>query len=302
VTTQLPDYPTTRLPDCSTTRLPDCSTTRLPDYLTTAIYLITAFIGVAAFAYPFVLPETAVIGSAHTADAPLLTVILLLAGLVVLLVEVQGRAVSAKMVAALGVLVAATAALRFIEVFLPVPGGFSPIFAPIILAGYVFGPRFGFLLGTMALLVSALVTGMVGPWLPYQMFIAGWVGLTAGWLPHFRGPRAQIALLATFGALWGLLFGVIMNLYFWPFVTDGLATSWQVGAGWRDGVSRYAAFYLLTSLVWDVGRAAGNAVLILALGAPTIRALARFRDRFQFQRQAGDWELTSLHAPIQKNG
>ena len=36
-----------------------------------------------------------------------------------------------------------------------------------------------FLLGVLTLLVSAILTGGVGPWLPYQMFTAGWVGLSA---------------------------------------------------------------------------------------------------------------------------
>ncbi len=250
--------------------------------LTAVIYTLSAIIGVAAFAYPFVLPQTAVADTAHTTDAPLLTLFLIIVSLGVLLVEVQGQAVSAKVVAALGVLVAITGVLRFIEVILPVPGGFSPIFAPIILVGYVFGARFGFLMGTMTLLASALVTGMVGPWLPYQMFVAGWVGLTAGWLPHFRAPKWQLILLVAFGFGWGLMFGAIMNLYFWPFVTDGGATSWQPGSGLGDGVSRYAAFYAVTSLVWDLGRALGNAAFVLVLGMPTVRALTRFRDRFQF--------------------
>ncbi|MCP4425766.1 MAG: ECF transporter S component [Chloroflexi bacterium] len=250
--------------------------------LTAVIYTLSAIIGVAAFAYPFVLPQTAVSDAAHAADAPVLTMLLIIASLGVLLVEVQGQAVSAKVVAALGVLVAISGVLRFVEVILPIPGGFSPIFAPIILVGYVFGARFGFLMGTMTMLASALVTGMVGPWLPYQMFIAGWVGLTAGWLPHVSQSRWQMALLVVFGFGWGLLFGAIMNLYFWPFVTDGRATSWQPGNGLGDGFSRYTAFYLITSLVWDLGRALGNAAFILVLGMPTVRALARFRDRFQF--------------------
>lgn len=247
------------------------------------IYALSAVIGVAAFAYPFALPQTGLADTAHAVDAPLLTTFLIVISLAVLLVEVQGQAVSAKVVAALGVLVAITAVLRFIEVVFPIAGGFTPIFVPIILAGYVFGARFGFLLGTMALLASALVTGGVGPWLPYQMFTAGWVGMSAGWLPHPPGQRAQLILLAGFGLLWGLLFGVIMNLYFWPFVVDGGATSWQPGAGVWDGIGRYAAFYAVTSLVWDLGRAAGNVILILVLGMPAVRALIRFRDRFQFQ-------------------
>ena len=149
-----------------------------------SIYAFSAAIGVLAFVYPFFLDArpTGPLGIAHGQDAPLVTTALVGLSLVALLVELQGQAISAKMVATLGVLVAITSVLRFIEVAVPMPGGFSPIFAPIILAGYVFGGRFGFLMGAFTLLVSGLITGGVGPWLPYQMFTAGWVGLTAGWL------------------------------------------------------------------------------------------------------------------------
>jgi energy-coupling factor transport system substrate-specific component len=209
--------------------------------------------------------------------------ILLILCLGVLLIEVQGQTVSAKVVAALGVMVALTAVLRFIEVAIPGPGGFSLVFVPIILAGYVFGARFGFLLGALALLVSALITGNVGPWLPYQMFSAGWVGLTAGWLPHPERSTLQIGMLALFSFSWGMLFGAIMNLYFWPFISEGAATSWQPGVNLAVGMRRYFAFYVSTSLVWDVSRAIGNTFFILALGMPTVRALLRFRERFEFR-------------------
>lgn len=256
--------------------------------LTVAIYGLSALIGVAAFAYPFLTPQLAQMAgqtdaSAHALDAPLLTLVLLVVCLAVLLLEVQGQAVSAKIVAALGVLVAVTAVLRFAESAIPGPGGFSLVFTPIILAGYVFGARFGFLMGTMSLLASALITGGVGPWLPYQMFTCGWVGLTAGWLPRPRHYGRQLALLSVFSFGWGLLYGAIMNLYFWPFVSGVGATAWQPGATLYEGLARYAAFYLATSLLWDVGRGLGNAAFVLALGLPTLRALARFRDRFQFQ-------------------
>ncbi|MCI0577776.1 MAG: ECF transporter S component [Chloroflexi bacterium] len=258
--------------------------------LTVAIYGLSALIGLVAFAYPFFLPQLAQVSAAtadesgfRLADAPLLTAVLLALCLVVLLLEVQGQAINAKIVAALGLLSASTAVLRLLEAAIPGPGGFSLMFAPIILAGYVFGARFGFLMGTMALLVSALITGGVGPWLPYQMFTAGWVGLTAGWLPHLPPGRPALAMLAAFGFGWGLLFGAIMNLFFWPFVIGDSATSWRPGAGLGEALARYGAFYLATSLWWDLARSAGNVVLLLALGEPVIRALARFRYRFQYE-------------------
>lgn len=253
-----------------------------------ALFTLTAATGIIAFVYPFllpVLPANAGDGGTRGLEAPLLTALLLVLCLSVLLVELQGQAISAKMVAALGLLVALTASLRVIEVAIPGPGGFSPIFAVIVLAGYVFGARFGFLLGALTLLVSALLTGGVGPWLPFQMFTAGWVGLTSGWLPHFQRPRLTLLMLVLFGGLWGILYGVIINLYSWPFIAGDPAMSWQAGAGLAGFISRYGAYYLATSFIWDIGGAIGNILLLLLLGIPGLRALTRFRDRFQFQVQ-----------------
>jgi energy-coupling factor transport system substrate-specific component len=53
--------------------------------------------------------------------------------------------------------------------------------------------------------------------------------------------------------------------------------------GWYDGLLRYAAYYAATSFLWDFGRALGNALLMAALALPAIRAITRFRDRFQFE-------------------
>jgi energy-coupling factor transport system substrate-specific component len=247
---------------------------------TIAIYSLTIAVGVTAFLAPFLFPQPV---AAQENLTPLLTILLLTVTLVTLLIEVQGQVVSAKIVATLGILVAITSVLRFIEVAIPGPGGFSPIFAPIILAGYVFGARFGFLLGAMTLLVSALITGGVGPWLPYQMFTAGWVGLTSGWLPHPKRPRQELALLLGWGFVWGLLYGIIINLYTWPWLLGTAATSWQPGIGLGETLARYGAFYVATSLLWDLGRGIGNVLLLLALGIPAVRALARFRQRFQYE-------------------
>jgi len=46
---------------------------------------------------------------------------------------------------------------------------------------------------------------------------------------------------------------------------------------------RYAVFYVTTSLWWDLGRAAGNVLLIGLFGLPVLRLLRRFGRRFYFQ-------------------
>jgi len=292
--------------------------------LSFAIYGLTAIIGVIAFVYPFLIPsaQSAVMGQTH-ATTPLMLTVLVGLCFVALLLETQGEAVNAKFVALLGILVAMNSALRFLEVAIPGPGGFSPIFFLIVLTGYVYGGRFGFLMGALTLLVSALITGAMGPWLPYQMFTAGWIGMSAPlcrplarlagsspcywhkkmnhgdtentegkkggnsvpsvspWLNPL-GPGFEIVVLALFAGLWGLVFGIIINLWFWPFATGPAGQYWEPGIGLLDALQRYAGFYLVTSLPWDAMRAVGNVALMLAFGAPTLRALRRFRRRFVF--------------------
>ncbi len=192
-----------------------------------------------------------------------------------LLLETQSELQHPQTLALLGILVAMNATLRFLETALPGPGGFSPVFFLIIVGGYVYGGPFGFLLGALTLLVSALITGGVGPWLPAQMFTAGWIGLTAP-LCRFsrRHPTTELVCLTLFGTTWGLLYGAILNLWFWPQM-GGMSTGHEA---WQ----RYGLFYLTTSLAWDLARAVGNGALLLTFGGPTLQALRRFQRRFSF--------------------
>jgi energy-coupling factor transport system substrate-specific component len=263
--------------------------------LSISILSLTTIIGITAFIYPFLVPSLrdASLGQAHVNDAPLLTVTLVGLCFIVLLLEVQGQTVNAKFVALLGVLVSMNALLRFLDVAIPGPGGLSPIFFLIILTGYVFGGRFGFLMGALTLLVSTLITGAVGPWLPYQMFTAGWVGLSAPLCrPLVRaiggtGKRLESLVLATFAGFWGVLFGIVMNVWFWPFAVGPADQYWEPGIGLAETITRYAVFYATTSLVWDVLRAVGNVVLMLAFGATALQALRRFHRRFAFDYVPG---------------
>jgi len=265
--------------------------------LSPTIYILTSLVGIVAFLYPFwlpALPPTANTGLAHAADAPLVLTLLVGCSFAVLLLEIQEEAINAKVIALLGVLVAINSVLRFAEVAVPGPGGFSPVFLLIVLTGYVFGGRFGFLMGALTMLVSGIITGSAGPWLPYQMFTAGWMGMSAVLCrPLVRrlggeGKWLEAAVLAIFIGLWGLLYGAIMNIWFWPYVTGPAvgagseALYWSPGAGVADALRRYGAFYVATSLVWDVARLVGNVALMLALGVPVLRVLRRFRLRFAF--------------------
>lgn len=251
--------------------------------LNSAILLAASLLGALSLLYPFFVPLGQGEGAssmAHAADAPVIFVALVVLCLGAVAANMSGRQMSSKVIAVLGVLTAMNAVLRAI----PGPGGFSAVFFLPILCGYVYGATFGFLLGSLSLMVSALIGAGIGPWLPYQMLCAGWVGMISGWLPHPHSKRLELALLVSWGVLSGLIFGAIMNLWFWPFiqVPGGDNAYWQPGLGLLQGLRRYALFYVLTSLWWDAMRSIGNAILLLLFAAPLIGTLRRFQRRFQF--------------------
>lgn len=248
---------------------------------TWALLAVASAIGLFAFGWPLFSPpaESNAAQLAHTGDAPILFAVVLPLLFGLLFAEVADGALDAKAVAVLGVLIACGAALR-----LPAGGitGFSPVFFLLIPAGRVFGAGFGFVLGCLTLFASALVSGGVGPWLPFQMFAAGWLGLFAGLLPPVRG-RWEIMLLAAYGAIGGLVYGALLNLWFWPYgvpLRSGL--SFVPGDAVVDNLGRFWAFHLTTSLGFDIPRAVGNVVLVLALGPATLAVLRRTARRAAF--------------------
>jgi energy-coupling factor transport system substrate-specific component len=245
------------------------------------VYILANAAGVLAILLPLLAPALA---PAPEQISPLFLTSMLILSFLALLLEAQVGATTAKTMALLGVLVAINAVLRFIEVVIPGPGGFSPVFFLIILTGYVFGARFGFLMGALTLLVSAITTGGIGPWLPGQMLTASWVGLSAGALRHLlhkriRSERLEVVILTLVGIAWGFIYGVIINLWFWPFTVGADPTA---TLSFGRLIARYVAYYLATSALWDLSRALGNAILLGAFGRPTLRALRRFHRRFTF--------------------
>jgi energy-coupling factor transport system substrate-specific component len=248
----------------------------LPIWLTPAnlLFLGLSLAGLAAFLYPFWAPT-------QTGGSEARLLVLAFSGAVgLILIGLVGEAqagLTAHTVAMLGTLVGLNTVMRVIDTVIPLPGGFSPVFLLIILVGNTFGARLGFLAGALTMLVSGpLTAGGLGPWTPYQMLAAGWVGMAAAWLP--RG-RLRLPAIVAYGALWGWLYGALTNLYFWPFTLLAPDLAWEPGLDLGGTLARYGRFYLLTSLAWDSMRAVGNIVLLAALGAPLLKALERFRRR-----------------------
>ena len=252
--------------------------------LNAAILLVTSLIGLGSFFYPFFVPQQA--GSsgaaAHAQDAPLIFVVVVILCLGAVLSSLFAGEMNAKLIAVLGVLTAANAVLRG----MPGPAGSTLVFILPILCGYAYGPTFGFLLGVFSLAVSAFLGFGLGPWLPYQMLSVGWVGLLSGWLPRLDDhPRLEAIVLALWGLLLGFAFGLLMNIWFWPFVFSPAQSEmyWQPGLGLVETLKRYAVFYVFTSLWWDLARAVSNLVLLLFLTVPVVRLLRRFERRFFFE-------------------
>lgn len=246
----------------------------------TIALLLVSVAGVMAFLWPLFAGADSRLG--HSADAPLLFALLLPLLLAVVLFEISEGGLDVKAVAMLGVLSAVGAALRPLGAG---TAGLETVFFLLVLGGRVFGPGFGFVLGSTTLFASALVTGGVGPWLPYQMLGASWVGLGAGLLPRVRD-RWEVPLLAVYGALAGLLYGVALNFSFWPFSTGlGSHLSFVAGAAPWDNLRRFALFSLATSAWWDLGRAVTNVVLIAVTGRAVLATLRRASRRAAFDAE-----------------
>jgi energy-coupling factor transport system substrate-specific component len=245
------------------------------------LLLLTTLFGVAAFGWPLLIHQTGSQNTAHSGDAPWIFVGLLPLLLAIVMAELSEGAIDAKAVALLGILAACFAALRVAS---PGINGFEPEWFLLILAARVFGRGFGFVLGAVAFFASALITGGVGPWLPFQMLAAGWVGFGAGCLPSMRGFPERL-LLAGYGAVSALVYGLLTNFWFWPFVGSTTTYSFVPGLGTVANLHRFILFDLTTSLGFDLTRAVTCAVLILVLGRPVLAALRRASRRAAFEPQ-----------------
>lgn len=171
---------------------------------------------------------------------------------------------SSKEIAVIAVL-ATLAALGRVP-FAAIPSA-QPTTFLVIVSGFVFGSRAGFLVGAVAALVSNVFLGQ-GPWTIFQMLTWGLCGISSGLLGRFF-PRANKKTLVIFGIIWGYLFGWILNTWYWySFVYPLTFQSWLL--------TNAASFW------FDTIHAVTNAFFLSILGSEFCQILHRFRKRLSF--------------------
>ena len=233
--------------------------------------------GLLLFIWPF-------FSSDLPASTPAWTLMLAAVG-ALFLVEAGTRQLDARGVALLAAIAALDTVLRLAVI--EGIGGFSPIYFLVLCAGYVFGPSYGFLAGALSILVSAMVGGGVGPWVPYQVFAVGWIGALAGLAGRWRGSLPgwrDLAVLSAIGAVMGWVVGALWDIQDWVVAFRGNPTmGWDPGVDPATNLVHFERFYLATSLAYDTFRAAGNVVMVLLLGAPVLAALSRVQAHMHFE-------------------
>jgi len=230
------------------------------------------------------------IGSSNASESQVAqTVFILLMPmlLILLLVEFTTGEIGSKQLAILGVLIALNAVIRLLGAG---TAGIETAFFLIIIGAYVFGSSFGFILGAGSIFVSGLLSGGVGPWLPFQMMAAGLVGLGAGALWRARGRIAQIAILIGYAIIAAFVYGALMTMWNWPFLAGlGTTLSFVPGASIASNLQRFVQYEILTGgLLWDLGRAITTSTLIALTAPALLTSLRRAANRAGITRRKGD--------------
>jgi energy-coupling factor transport system substrate-specific component len=225
------------------------------------------------FAWPlFIQSET----QASFAQACFMFLMPLLVAL--LTVEFSSGSIDSRQLAMLGVLSALNAVIRLLGAGV---AGIETAFFLIIISAYVFGGSFGYILGASSILVSALISGGVGPWLPFQMMAAGLIGLGAGLITQRKYERTWLvgyAVIASF------VYGGLMTLWNWPFLAGaGSSLSYRPGAAIIENLQAFLRYEIFTGgLLWDLGRAVTTVGLIALTGKTLLATLRRAANKVEF--------------------
>lgn len=240
--------------------------------------LSIAIAGVASllmFSWPLFITSNI---STEATTAQTVFILLMPLTLIIVLIEFATGDISSKHLALLGVLIALNAVIRLLGAG---TAGIETAFFLVILGAYVFGSGFGFILGAGSIFVSALLTGGIGPWLPFQMMGAALIGLGAGLIPHATKKWLEKLNLIVYAVIASFTYGALMTLWNWPYLAGtGTQISYVAGAPLVDNLTRFLQYEIVTGgLVWDTGRAITTSILILLTGSALIATLSRAATR-----------------------
>ncbi|MEA2385413.1 MAG: energy-coupling factor transport system substrate-specific component [Solirubrobacteraceae bacterium] len=168
-------------------------------------------------------------------------------------------------VLALVATLAALAALGRVA-FAPLPN-VKPTTDIVLLSGFALGGAPGFVVGAAGALASNLFFGQ-GPWTPWQMGAWGLVGVIGALLGAATGRRMGRVPLALACCAAGFVYGAILDFSTWTTFS---------------GEHTLGQFLVIngTSLPFNVAHAVGNLLFCLAFGPAFVRALLRYRERFE---------------------
>ncbi|NIK28348.1 energy-coupling factor transport system substrate-specific component [Thalassobacillus devorans] len=145
---------------------------------------------------------------------------------------------------------------RYVFAFLP---NVQPVTAIIIIAGFWLGPLAAVVLAVLVTFLSNIMLGM-GIWTIWQ--VAAWavIGLASGLIGKYWS-NIPLLLLAAFGALSGIFYGLVLSVTMYSFA----------GSFWG---------YYLAGLPFDLYHAAGNAVFITMLYPVFSRLFQRYYNQW----------------------
>jgi prenyltransferase beta subunit len=137
----------------------------------------------------------------------------------------------------------------------------------VLLSGYALGGAPGFAVGAITPVVSNIFMGH-GPWTPWQMVAWGGVGVGGALLARAtRGRELGRWPLALACAVAGVGFGAVMDTYQWTLAAQQDLATWIAVSG--------------TSLPYNLAHVIGNIGFCLLIGPGLLRALSRYRRRFE---------------------
>lgn len=200
--------------------------------------------------------------------------------LLLVVILISQEELGSKKIALLGILTALIAALRPLGIGAI---GIEPMWFALIIASRAMGPTFGFLLGTLSMALSALLTGGIGPWLSYQVFAAALIGWGTTLIPSKLRGRKEVLAVILYGICAALFFGILMDLQFWPWTLGpGTELSYLPGAALSENLNRFFTYHFISALAWDIPRAILTSILLAIAAHPMLAALRRADETIRF--------------------